>query len=387
MILADKPFISEFLKDTARKHDIPVLVTGAHEDLGLSKEPFLISSAEALEQINNDEPIIYTNSENALEWIAQNLANTSLPRKIELFKNKVKFRQMMKPLYPDFFFQEVTLSELDEFDFDTVALPCIIKPNIGFFSIGVHKVTHAEQWPKVIRILRSEMASVTPADYPKEVVDTTTFIIEECVEGDEFAVDAYYNNEGKPVILNIHQHYFSSGEDVGDRVYVSSREIIENHLSDFTLFLEQIGKVSKIRNFPVHLELRKADNGTICPIEVNPLRFGGWCTTADATALAYKFNPYLFYFEQREPHWETVLAGKEGKIFGMIVLDNSTGMKPEEIKSFKYDKLLKQFNKPLELRRLNYRKHPVFGFLFTETEQKDISELDFILRSDLSEFI
>ncbi|MCP3675252.1 MAG: ATP-grasp domain-containing protein [Gammaproteobacteria bacterium] len=32
-----------------------------------------------------------------------------------------------------------------------------------------------------------------------------------------------------------------------------------------------------------HDELRGDDKGTILPIEVNPMRFGGWCTSADIT--------------------------------------------------------------------------------------------------------
>lgn len=387
MILVDKPYISEFLIETAKKYNYPVLATSDLANLGFGDEPFLKSSSEALESVDNEDPIIYTTSENTLEWISQNLANSSLPDKIQVFKNKVKFRKIMKPLYPGFYFQEVTLSEFDTFDFDKVPLPCIIKPSIGFFSIGVHKISCQDQWPNILETLLDEMSSAAPVDYPKEVVDTTTFIIEECIEGDEYAIDAYFDSEGKPIILNIHQHYFSSAEDVGDRVYVSSKEIIESQLADFTKFLENVGRLTDIRNFPVHVELRKNGNGLVCPIEINPLRFGGWCSTADATALAYGFNPYQYYFEQRQPNWQKLLEGKDGKIYGMIVLDNSTGKQPEEIEGFDYDNLLERFNKPLELRKIDYKEYPVFGFIYTETDQENVAELDFILRSDLIEFI
>ncbi|PIE64417.1 MAG: ATP-grasp domain-containing protein [Desulfobacterales bacterium] len=387
MILVDKPYVSGFLKETAQKYNLPVLATSNPENLGLSNEPFLKNSEQALGLLDREEPIIYTNSENTLEWISRNLGHTPLPARIEIFKNKVKFRQAMKPLFPDFYFQEIALSELGSIDTGKIPLPCIIKPSIGFFSIGVYKVSRRQQWPEIIQLLQKEMGSAAPADYPKEVVDTTKFIIEECIEGDEYAVDAYFDNDGKPVVMNIHQHYFSSAEDVSDRVYVSSREIIESQLGDVTRFLENVGKLTNTRNFPVHIELRKTAAGVICPIEVNPLRFGGWCTTGDATALAYGFNPYQYYFEKRQPDWDALLEGKEGKLYGMIVLDNSTGRQAAEIKKFDYDKLLTKFKNPLELRKIDYHEYPVFGILYTETERENIAELDYILSSDLNEFV
>jgi hypothetical protein len=44
--------------------------------------------------------------------------------------------------------------------------------------------------------------------------------------------------------------------------------------------LSKIGKELHLKNFPAHAEVR-IDENKIIPIEVNPLRFGGFCTTAD----------------------------------------------------------------------------------------------------------
>ncbi|MDO9122409.1 MAG: ATP-grasp domain-containing protein, partial [Anaerolineaceae bacterium] len=222
---------------------------------------------------------------------------------------------------------------------------------------------------------------------PDEVLGSDSFIIEQCIEGDEFAVDAYFNSAGEPVILNILHHTFSSDNDVSDRVYTTSKEIIENNLVEFTDFVGKIGQLTHTKNFPVHIELRRDSQGVILPIEVNPMRFGGWCSTPDLTFAAYGINPYLYYFKQQKPIWPELLSGKEGKLFSVVVLDNSTGKKAEEIASFDFEKLLACFEKPLELRKINYQKYPVFGFVFTETRKDNIEELNTILTSDLSEFI
>ncbi|MCD4787205.1 MAG: ATP-grasp domain-containing protein, partial [Desulfobacterales bacterium] len=102
---------------------------------------------------------------------------------------------------------------------------------------------------------------------------------------------------------------------------------------------------------------------------------------------AYGFNPYLYYYSQKKPNWSEVLKGKEGKLFSIIVLDNSTGIDVNEITSFNYEKLLSNFEKPIELRKIDYKKYPVFGFLFAETREDNFIELKNILDSDLNEFI
>jgi len=71
----------------------------------------------------------------------------------------------------------------------------------------------------------------------------------------------------------------------------------------------------------------------------------------------------------------------------MIFLDNSTGIEKGRIAAFDYERLLSNLEKPLELRKIDYRKCPVFGFLFAETRESNFSELEKILKSDLSEFV
>jgi hypothetical protein len=223
--------------------------------------------------------------------------------------------------------------------------------------------------------------------YPKEVVDASTLIIEECIPGDEFALDVYFDTAGDAVILSILEHVFASRDDVGDRVYTTSKKIIEDNLDEFTRFVNQIGELAGVRVFPAHIELRRTPEGELIPIEINPLRFGGWCTTADLTYHAYNFNPYLYYYHQLTPDWAELLKDKTGKEYSVIILDNSTGIDPDKIESFDYQKLLNDFENPLELREFDFRKYPLFGFLFVETKAENPEELQRILVSDLTEYI
>ena len=387
MILCDRPYVSEFLKETVRRHHIPIIKTPEALALGITEGPHLIEEGKAIERLKANKFLrLYTTSENSLGWIARNLTFSDLPEKIELFKNKVKFRRLLEPLAPEFFFREVAWEDLDELSLEEIPLPFIIKPAVGFFSMGVQKVTRMGEWDSIRKKIKSEVAQVKDL-YPKEVLDAASFIVEENIEGKEFAVDAYFDAAGEPVILGLFHHPFASGEDVSDRVYFTSRAVVEENLEPFTRFLDTIGGLTGVRNFPVHVELRRTTQGRILPVEINPMRFGGWCSTPDLTARAYGINPYLMYFRQERPDWKALIKDKGGKRFCIIVLDNSTGIAGSAIPAFDYERLLARFERPLELRKIDYKTYPVFGFVFTETSERNHSELDWILRSDLREFI
>ncbi len=387
MFFLDKPFVSDFFKETVRDHAIPVVDTEISRTLGLYPGTKIISETEAIDIIlEPGEQMIYTTSENALGWIINNLPFSNIVEKIEIFKNKVAFRELTRSLVPDFYFQAVKMADLASMPYPGLDQPLIIKPATGFMSEGVHKVFDAADWDQTKDRILTDRENSSDL-YPPEVVDSTSLIIEECIEGEEYAVDAYFDGNSEAVILNILKHTFSSSDDVGDRVYTSSADIINENLSEFTTFSTSIGKLAGVRNFPAHIELRKDAAGTLVPIEINPLRFGGWCTTADLTYHAFGFNPYVYYYSQMKPDWKEILKDKSGKLYSIIILDNSTGIEPERISGFDYQKLLSDFENPLELRKFDYKEYPVFGFLFTETSVENEVELKQILISDLKEYI
>ncbi|PKN99203.1 MAG: ATP-grasp domain-containing protein [Chloroflexi bacterium HGW-Chloroflexi-4] len=387
MFFVDEPYISDFFKQTLVDHHIPVVNTASAKKLNLLPGTHLISEEQVVSMMReSDAHLFYSTSENAIGWIAQNLPFSSLPKKLDQFKNKARFRQLTQTMFPNFYYKELSLDDLKSFQIDGLPLPFIIKPNVGFFSMGVHKVSTLDEWQQTVDAIHAEIEHMQGL-YPAEVLGTGTFIIEQCIEGDEFAVDAYFDSTGEPVILNILHHTFSSDNDVSDRVYTTSKAIIETNLKEFTEFVGKLGQLTATKNFPVHIELRRDVQGVILPIEVNPMRFGGWCSTPDLAYAAYGLNPYLYYLKQQKPNWAELLHGKEGKLFSVVVLDNSTGKKADEIASFDFEKLLACFEKPLELRKIDYHKYPVFAFLFVETREDNFAELEYILKSDLDEFV
>jgi hypothetical protein len=387
MILIDKPYVSEFLKDTLINNQIPVVETNIAQDFLQDSGVQFISEEKAIEAIGkNGSTMLYTNSENAIDWIENNLHFTRLPETNKLFKNKIAFREMLKDANPDYFFKAINFDELDRLNIEDLPFPFIIKPAVGFFSLGVFKVEKREDWPSTKTKLKQKIDQVKTI-YPTAVLDVNQLIIEEVLEGDEFAIDCYFDEKGKPVVLFIMQHRFASDGDVGDRIYFTSKEVIQKNLPLVKPFLEHLSKLAKLKNYPLHVEVRIDDMGNVNPIEGNPMRFGGWCTSAELAHHAFGMNTYEHLFRRTKPDWDKILAHKNDTITSIIILDNSTGHEYKNPESFDYNKLLSHFEKPLELRKVNYRQFHIFGFLYCETNSENITELDRILGSDLSEYM
>lgn len=387
MLLIDQPYISDFLIKTIKENNIPVISTAIARDM-ISDQGLNWISEEEAQSIFRNKPdtALYTNSENAIGWIEKNLSFTKLPEQIQLFKNKFKFRELLQDVYPDFFFSRIKFNELRAFKAELISYPIIIKPTVGFFSLGVYKVDNKKAWEQTIKKIESDIFQVKGA-YPKEVIDIEEFIIEACVEGKEYAVDCYFDKDGEPIILNILQHLFSSKDDLSDRVYSTSASIIEELKPKFEAFLSLISHRGKLKNFPAHIEIRMDKNENIFPIEVNPMRFGGWCTTGDLSWFAYGINSYQYFLNALKPDWTQILESRKDKIYSNVVLDNTTGYDFNKIKSFDYDLLLNDFQKPLDLRKLKLPEYPVFGFLFTETKAENERELKEILSADLKKYV
>lgn len=384
MLIFDEPYVSEHLQRTAADRNIPVLDNGHVSDITQNNNLKLLKEDEFLRAAKMRKPLkLYCNSENSINWIIRNLSDTKIPKQIDFCKDKVKFRQMIKPLYPDFYFQEVDYKDLEGLDITSIKKPFIIKPSVGFFSIGVYKVSADAEWKNIVEHLMRDIQAAKGL-YPDEVMNSSKFIIEECIDGDEFAIDAYYNSSGKPIILNILKHPFSSDTDVSDRVYYTSKEIILEYLEQFKDTLDSIGSIACFANFPVHVEVRINPDGKVTPIEFNPMRFAGWCVT-DLAYFAYGINTYDYYFNDKEPEWSEILQGMDQKVFSLVLVDLPKELQGEHIKSFNYTAVSAKFSKVLELRKIDFHKYPIFAFMFIESLASS-NELEMALKMDFKEF-
>ena len=82
----------------------------------------------------------------------------------------------IKDTFPYFFFRTVKLEDIQELNIEEIKFPFVIKPSIGFFSLGVHIVHTINDWNTAKKELNyKNLQSI----YPSEVLDSSLFIIEE----------------------------------------------------------------------------------------------------------------------------------------------------------------------------------------------------------------
>lgn len=383
MIILDNPYVSPLLEDTVAKKSYPVLNNEMARSLSKFDMMNVLSDEAAVDLLKGEKnPQLYSNSENAINWISTHLNFSELPQKIELFKNKAEFRRLLKEIYPDFYFFESGFDSLSTLDTEKIRFPVVLKPCVGFLSMGVYIIRDAEEWSDVIKNLRDDIEKFR-GQFPTEVVDASSFIVEELINGEEFAIDAYFDKDGKPVILNIFKHPFSDETDVSDRVYFTSGEIIKSNHDRFESLLSQIGSLAQLRNFPLHMEVR-VDGERVVPIEINPMRFAGWCVT-DLAYFAYGIDVYEYYFEQKSPDWEKILKEKGSEFYYFTIAEVPVSVDKSMIREVDYDGFLKNISHPLEVRKIDYRRHPIFAIVFAKTD--DYSEMSNILKKDMRDFI
>ena len=196
MIVLDEPYVSEPLVDWLEQSQHPVLDNDAAAALAAGGRRLnLVGEDEAARRIDAGERV-YTNSENALAWIADHTANTSLARAIDLFKDKAAMRRALAGLDPDLFFKTCSIDELFKLDFSRLPAPFVLKPSVGFCSVGVYAVADREGWERALADIQKNAASWHDL-YPESVIGMGSFILEGYIDGTEYALDAYFDEQGR----------------------------------------------------------------------------------------------------------------------------------------------------------------------------------------------
>lgn len=382
MFIFEAPFVSDELARYAEETATPVLDNDFAREL-CSRYALVLQDDRTFARNISAGKRLYTVSENALDWVYRNVQDESLLNGIRLMKDKAAMRSAMKKMYPEYFFRKVPAAELRVQDISNMVFPFILKPAVGFYSMGVYTITTSRDWTDALDDIDRQIGT-WKEQYPAEVLGDADFILEEFISGDEFAIDVYFNDNGEAVVLNILKHDFSSAKDVSDKLYYTSKEIILERLAPFTDFLNTANSLLQMRNFPAHVEVRVMESGRIMPIEYNPMRFAGWGTT-DLAYFAVGVRTYDYYLNDRIPDWNTLLAGKDGRIYPFVILEKPHGDMSGKV--FDFDALQTDFDKVLHLRRMDNPAYPMFGVLFGDVSADDRSGLERLLRSDLTEYL
>ena len=382
MLILEKPYVSETLIRTAIEKNLPVLRNSMSEMLVARGNKLNLYDDNAFAAEYEKRHRLYSMSENGLGWIVEHLKDKELIDKIGLLKDKATFRRICSDMYPDFFFKEVEVAELIKMSTDGLKFPLVLKPSVGFLSVGVYVVRDEAEWKTAIADIEKNFAK-SSAQFPDFVVGTAKFLIEEYIHGEEYAVDAYFDENGNPAILNIYHHRFASESDTSDRLYCSSKALYDTYEQTFTDFLISTNKVIGLRNFPMHIEFRY-DGKKAIPIEINPLRFAGFCLNELQTHIT-GIHPVIAYFENIHISKEEMWKGRESDTYSFLVLERPAQALANAV--FDSAKFKASFSDVLEIREVKEAAVGVAATAFTRTDKAHEAELDRILTLDMMEFM
>lgn len=382
MLILEKPYVSETLIRTAIEKNLPVLRNSMSEMLVARGNKLNLYDDNAFAAEYEKRHRLYSMSENGLGWIVEHLKDKELIDKIGLLKDKATFRRICSDMYPDFFFKEVEVAELIKMSADGLKFPLVLKPSVGFLSVGVYVVRDEAEWKSAIADIEKNFAK-SSAQFPEFVVGTAKFLIEEYIHGEEYAVDAYFDENGNPAILNIYHHRFASESDTSDRLYCSSKALYDTYEQTFTDFLISTNKVIGLRNFPMHIEFRY-DGKKAIPIEINPLRFAGFCLNELQTHIT-GIHPVVAYFENIHISKEEMWKGRENDTYSFLVLERPAQATANAV--FDSAKFKASFSDVLEIREVKEAAVGVAATAFTRTDKAHEAELDRILTLDMMEFM
>ncbi|MGB3649831.1 MAG: ATP-grasp domain-containing protein [Rivularia sp. (in: cyanobacteria)] len=276
----------------------------------------ILKDEEAASSIQDKNAAVIMNWEASLSFILDNLPQQRL-NQVNAFKNKATFRKLVKELYP-LFYVELTRENLRDFEYPEKVETVVIKPSLGTASIGIRIVRGQQEWTKAVDSVLKDI-DIAKEHMNPAMLNDSSFLVEEFVDGDEFACDGYWNANGKTVITGIYQHPFASSLDVSDTVYYTSTKVVAQTIEPTMKVLEHIGAKLGMRRFPFHFEFRFSNN-KIFPIELNPLRFGQ-VALPDITEYAFGFNPYDLFFTDKAPDWDSLLTDANSKVYAFVLAD------------------------------------------------------------------
>ena len=314
---------------------------------------------------------IIISTETVLDEVLQRLDDPEKKNLIATLKNKVECRHMLSGLFPDFYFKEISIADLSTLELDPDER-YFVKPIKGYWGSAAYPLDIHTDRPGLAEEIAQQL-QVRTSMFSEQVVAKDRLIVEEFIDGEEYAVDMFFNDEGQPIITNICYHPLPKKLEYLHVVYYTNYDVFHKLYDNLVQFFTELNKTLNARNTPIHGEF-KLHKGKLTPVELNPLRFGS-DGFADLCFHAFGFNPFLCFANNCSPDWDEVWRGREEKVYAFYL-----GYNGSKLDTSKYRPDLRNFRRLfsniLADTAMNYQSTLAFSVMYIEENSLDrINEL------------
>jgi hypothetical protein len=322
---------------------------------------------------------IYVPFEESLDEVYKHHQDEKWIKKIKTMRDKYEFRKLLKAIYSNFYCEKISSNDISK-----LKIPenkkVVIKPLRGFLSSGVNFADSSTDLEQLSHKLQAEIYEKSKY-FTNAVISSEEVIVEEFIDGNEYASDIYITSDNQIVILNITAHPNQEKFFSVPVLYYTNYKIYSNLYKKIYEIIKSYNNLVDIRNIPINAEFKLKDEQLI-PIEFNPVRFGGggYC---DITYYFFEVNPFKSFFEEENTNPSQLWQGKYDKSFGWVLAYNVKGLNINNYK-LDYDRIKSEFSNVLKFHKLDYKNNLTFAGLYVQ--EKNLGKLMKVLEFEFEDF-
>ena len=324
------------------------------------------------------DDLICITSEASIELVKNRMDDPVKKNALAVLKDKFRFREILTGIYPDYQFRKLSLSDIESL---SVNSKVILKPSKGCFGTAVKTIYPDSDMELVIKEIKQELLT-NGSVLSSEVLSDNEFILEEYIEGEEYAVDMFYDGQGRPHVVNIYHHPMPENEAYLHMIYYSSKAVFDRIYDKAMVFFEALNSVLNVKNFPMHSEFRYHQD-SLQPIEINSMRFGGM-GLGNMSYYSMGLNPYESFKRGQSPDWDDVWKSnnQDDVIYAFFIAYNGTQVDTNKEKP-NIEKLKREFTEVLHEEHFDYQSQLAFGIFCLKESSTNLRRL---LSIDFNEY-
>lgn len=177
-----------------------------------------------------------------------------------------------------------------------ISFPWIIKPPIGCYSVGVHKVSSIEQVKKLVPQVK-RLSTFIKSTY-SDNQSMNNVLIEEYIHGEEFNFDG--------LVIDGTWHTLMLSKKIPDLFGPTFQEegllsIINSHgVEEFETLAKKIISAFPYKNAPIHMEIRRdRETNELKVVEFSPRLSGGGQTIYEMMKISAEYDVYDVFMKMR----------------------------------------------------------------------------------------